>query len=393
MLMTIQKSELTSLQRENTQLQSKRRSPSTNNVPTASSLDSDLAAQLASKSSTIESLELELSKLHNQLSSVNTTAGEQTARISTLESSVQKSDAAAASAQKELSDLKANLASASEKAAKEGGDRSAAETRVAQLEAELASAARAADDAAKRGDTLEKKIDALTGLHRDADARHQARAREADRVEREARELRARVAGLSNDNARLKDDAERERRKRGMSAEGDDDGVAELEEEERQQLRGRVRELEGLVYELRSGAWRDKRRDLQPGPDENGAGFDEVELMGGSGNSPLLGRRQSSHKQGSSFQDVIQSGISAFMGDTGGRRGSLAHRPRGQSMGLLSEGDDMEFDEDAFRAAQEEEGKRRIERIKEVKRGLKQWEGWRVDIVDVRSGFGGVFDV
>ena len=54
-------------------------------------------------------------------------------------------------------------------------------------------------------------------------------------------------------------------------------------------------------------------------------------------------------------------------------------------MGLLSDDDDG-FDEEAFRLAQEEDAKRRIERVKEVKRGLEQWKGWRLDLVDVRAG-------
>jgi hypothetical protein len=59
------------------------------------------------------------------------------------------------------------------------------------------------------------------------------------------------------------------------------------------------------------------------------------------------------------------------------------NRPRNQSMGLLSEDG---FDEEAFRLAQEEDAKRRIERVKEVKRGLDQWKGWKLDLVDVRAG-------
>jgi hypothetical protein len=67
------------------------------------------------------------------------------------------------------------------------------------------------------------------------------------------------------------------------------------------------------------------------------------------------------------------------------------NKPRQQSLGSLD--DDFEFDEDAFRAAQEEEQRKRIERVREVKRGLKNWEGWRADLVDVRAGYGGVFEV
>lgn len=70
----------------------------------------------------------------------------------------------------------------------------------------------------------------------------------------------------------------------------------------------------------------------------------------------------------------------------------MAPRDRAESMGLMS--DDDGFDEEAFRLAQEEEAKRRIERIKEVKRGLDQWKGWRVDTADMRrNGLGPGRDV
>ena len=58
------------------------------------------------------------------------------------------------------------------------------------------------------------------------------------------------------------------------------------------------------------------------------------------------------------------------------------------------------FDESAFATAQrEEEMRRMVEHVREVKRGLKEWVGWRMDIVDVRRsggggvGFGEVFEV
>lgn len=51
---------------------------------------------------------------------------------------------------------------------------------------------------------------------------------------------------------------------------------------------------------------------------------------------------------------------------------------------MSEDGDD--FDPEAFRLAQEEEAKRRIERVKEVKRGLEKWKGWRVDIAEMRQG-------
>lgn len=47
------------------------------------------------------------------------------------------------------------------------------------------------------------------------------------------------------------------------------------------------------------------------------------------------------------------------------------------------EDDDMDFDEDVFCKVQEEEQKKRIEWIKDIKWLLKYWEGWRLDIVDI----------
>jgi hypothetical protein len=31
--------------------------------------------------------------------------------------------------------------------------------------------------------------------------------------------------------------------------------------------------------------------------------------------------------------------------------------------------------------------------VREVKRGLNDWKGWRVDMVDIRVGMGGVFEI
>ncbi|KAF1986469.1 hypothetical protein K402DRAFT_454439 [Aulographum hederae CBS 113979] len=415
--------EITSLNRQITQIQStasKRRSTLTASPPNAN-LSEDLTAQLASKSATIESLELSLSTLQAELASTNSTCTKQARRIQQLESQLSSSAADAESAKKELTDLKANLQAASEEAAKEGSERGNAETKIAQLEAELAASKRATEDAKKRTETLEKKVETLTTLHRESDVRSQTRLREAEKTEREAKELRARVTALGNENSRLTSEVER-RRKLVVDGDENDDGVEELEEEERNKLRLRIRALEDEVFELRRGVWRDKRRSMQPdmgdvdtaGAGEKGEhynnGFDDVDLSTASPR-PSLGRGASSSAGGaqhSTFADVLNSGISAFTsgGAKAQRRGSTYTAARKQSLGsgLLEDDDDelMEFDEEAFRAAQEEEAKKRIERVKEVKRGLKEWEGWRVDLVEVRKGamgmaqavgIGEVFDV
>jgi len=71
----------------------------------------------------------------------------------------------------------------------------------------------------------------------------------------------------------------------------------------------------------------------------------------------------------------------------------------GDENALMEEGEDEDefvFDEDAFRKAREEEDRKRLERVREVKRGLVDWKGWRVDMVEVCGGgatASGVFDV
>lgn len=262
----------------------------------------------------------------------------------------------------------------------EGSSRSSAETRLAQLEAELGAAQRAADDATRRAATLEKKVEALAALRRGPDARA-GPPPDAQRLEREAAELRA-------ENGRLRAEAAR---RRGAEAAGDEAALEELEDEERRRAAARVRELEAEVFELRRGVWRERRRDLQPGLDDGGAGaapFDDVDLSA-AGASP----RGAPRHGGSTFSDVISSGISAFTGGT--RRASGGRQtlpPRKQSLGLMSD-DEFDFDPEAFRLAQEEEQRKRVERIREVKRGLTKWQDFRLDLVDIRRPMGGVFEI
>lgn len=311
---------------------------------------------------------------------------------------MQKAEQEASSTKTELSDLKANLDKAGEQAAKEGSDRNTAQTRIAQLEAELGAANRKASDSISRAELLEKKIETLTQLHRDNDARNQTRIQEHKKTEREAAELRTRIAGLSNENARLRE-AEQRRRKADLGN-IEDSSVQELLDEERDKLLAQLRTLEEENFELKRGVWRDKRRDMQPSIHDHDqsdpyatSGFDDVDLSTNNPAGSLLPTRSGPPARHSSFQDVIQSGISAFTGQNPAHRRSDAAskgRPRQESLGSL---DEFEIDEDAFRLAHEEEAKKRIERVREVKRKLPEWKGWRADLVDIRVGMGGVFDI
>lgn len=323
-------------------------------------------------------MEMEISTLRSRLSKSDLTFTTHSEQVSALEEKLDRADRAAGSAQRELVDIRKSLERASEKAVRDGSERTSAETKIRTF-------SREAEESLKRVDTLEKKLAALTTLHKDADARRQASERLHSLLERDASEMVRKYATLENENLRLREERDRYRRR---ETSGDDEGVDELEDEERQRLESKVRSLEGEVFELRRGVWKDKRREMsEPGPTSPGSKFDDVDLSGGP--APWGARRQSQVAgMASGFTNALSSGFSAFTGGgAGGRR---------ESDSLLDDDVDEDFDEDAFRKAQEAEARKRIERVKEIKRGLKDWEGWRMDIVDCRvgAGVGGeIFDV
>lgn len=328
-------------------------------------------------------MEMEISNLRSQLDKSASLTNTHSEQVSALEEKLERAERGASAAQRELSDAKKSLERVSEKAVKEGSERTSNETKIRSLGREAEESKKNTEESLQRVDTLEKKLAALTNLHKDSDGRRQAGERERERLEKEASEMRRRLAGLENENLRLREERERTRKREASGA--DDEGVDELEDEERRRLESKVRSLEGEVYELRRGVWREKRRELgtvdgDEGPASPGSRFDDVDLSGGT---PSYRRQSMAGPRGSTFQNVLSSGFSAFTG--GGGRDGLE----------TFEGDD-EFDEDAFRLAQEEEARKRVERVREVKRGLKDWEGWRMDIVDVRAGGGGageIFDI
>ena len=331
-------------------------------------------------------MEMEISNLRVQLDQHAAASASHQEQITALEEKLDRAERAAGAAQRELADVKKSLDRASEKAVKEGSERTSAETRIRSLGRDAEKSRKSADESLKRVETLEKKLAALTNLHKESDGRRQAGERERDRLEKDAAELRRRLASVENENLRLKEEKERSRKKEASGI--DDDGVDELEDEERTRLENKVRSLESEVHDLRRGVWRDRRRELESesGPTSPGSKFDDVDLSGG----PLPFRRQSMSRAGQGFTSLFNNGFNAI---TGGGSGA-GHRR--ESSGFLLEDEDVGFDEDGFRRAQEEEAMRRVERVKEVKRGLKEWEGWRMDLVDCRVGGGGageIFDV
>ncbi|KAK5170488.1 uncharacterized protein LTR77_005076 [Saxophila tyrrhenica] len=336
----------------------------------ASGAGPDAAEQLASKTSTIESLELELSNLRNQLNGLQSTISERDASAKELEERASAAEASTDTVKEELDALKVSMTFPSDETKAANEDPEALTKRITVLESDLRTANTNLDAAAKRATSLEQKIEALTKLHRDATASSQAK-------DKELTDLRSQL------------------RRRDRPSHVRDASEFELGEEETETgaLQARIRALEAENFDLRRGVWRDKRAEMQPGMDDEQGRSPEYEDVDLNGPYTPHGARGSSasRAQHSTFQDVITSGISAFTGRPRDSAGGTVGRPRGstgahgrkQSLGLLSEdGDD--FDPEAFQLAQEEEARRRVERVKEVKRGLHQWKGWRVDIAEMR---------
>ncbi|CAI6097659.1 hypothetical protein V2G26_003040 [Clonostachys chloroleuca] len=363
------KSDLAALERQNTQLQQQvsRTSGHVRRSSVSITSPADLQAELDSKSSTIESMEIEISKLKARVERHESGATSEKEQVTALEEKLARAEAAAGKAQRELQDLKRNLDRTAEKAVREGSERTSAETKVRTLEQELREEKGAREELALRAESLEMKVNTLTTLHKEQDTRLQGLKKEKEAAEKLVKELRTKAEKLENENVKL-----RVRKSTDGGGGLDDEGVDELENEDRVRLEKKIRSLEKENHELRSGAWIEKRREME----STGNGFQDVDLS----LSPHMGQQR---KTTGGIGDFFTSGLNALAG-TGGDDEFL-------------EDDDLEFDEDAFRKAQEEESKNRLERIKEIKRALKHWEGWRLDIVDIRrggrEGIGEIFDV
>lgn len=326
-------------------------------------------------------MEIEISNMRAQLARTASGSTAEKEQIAALEEKLSRTERSLETSQRELGDLKKNLERTTEKAVKEGSERISAETKLKTLTRDAEEADTQAAELKKKVDGLEKKVITLTTLHKEHDARSQALKREREKSEKEAADLRIKLAGIENENLRLKE--ERERAKKRDAQGIDDEGVDELENEERQRLELKVRELEGEVFELRRGIWKERRKEIDGNGDESGltspgTKFTEIDLSGGM--SPSR-RRSIAAGPAKGISDFF----SAFTGAAAG------------STEPLLEDDEMDFDEDAFRIAQEEEARKRLERIRDIKRSLGEWKGWRLDLVETRraggEGMGEIFEV
>ncbi|CAG7924545.1 unnamed protein product [Penicillium olsonii] len=382
------KEEIASLQRQNSQLQTR----SHRNVSNTESPPADLVRQLESKSATIESMELEISNLRAQVTSQTSSNDAHESQVAALEEKVTAIQAELESSQRELAETKQALTSASEKAAQEDVDKTSTEEQIKSLQQEIEQQKSEKVESEKKIETLDKKLQAIGNLHKETEARHQTRLRESEKADKEIAVMRKKISSIENENLRLREESDRIRT-RQASGGADDDALDELEDEERQRLERRIRELEGEVFDLRRGVWQEKRQELEHYPDDGASpagdanAFDDVDLVGGR---PDHARRRSmGQQQHSSFSTVLSSGFAAFTGAGGNRaRASSSNPPHPGSLELVSEENlDDEFDESAFAIAQaEEEGRKRVAWMRDIKSKLRDWNGWRLDLVDSRAG-------
>ena len=364
-----------------------------------------LKHELDGKDSTIAEMELEISKLRSQVNTQTQGCDKHGEQISALQDSLSRTEVRLRAAENELTDTKKALTHASEKAVSEGTQKSSKDTKIRTLEKDMAEALAVRDEVVKKAESLEKKMEAMNKLHREAEARNASKLSIAEAGSREAAVLKARLASIENENSRLKEERDR-RKKRSLDRTGGEDEVDDLDDEEREKLEKRIRDLEGEVFDLRRGVWRDKKKDLQhdddvlpprPSQDED---FDEVDLSGPGSRRRSIGNALTGQQKHSGFSQVLNSGLAAFRAATTSPDSQQKQQTRPRNDSLLEEFDDDEFDEVAFAQAQrEEEARKMVEHVREVKRKLKQWEGWRLDLVDLRRaggvepGFGEIFEV
>ncbi|KAL9082655.1 MAG: hypothetical protein Q9159_006263 [Coniocarpon cinnabarinum] len=350
---------------------------------------SDLAAQLATRTTALESLELELSTLRHTLDTTKQSLADAEARAKAAEEASKSADA-------RLDDLKRSLEATSTAEKVETTPEDPA-TKIALLSSDLSSAQSALSQSTTRIAALEAKTATLQKLHTDAETQHASQTRsriaELEHARTEIATLRKRLSSTTNENVRLRSSSQSEPAANG---DADDEGVDELEDEARGKLEERVRALETENFELRRGVWKARRTELQgemaDHPSSPGGAFDDVDL---STPHPAMSRSLSA--QGQSMGQAFGNFVNAFnkqIGEIAGGTGPSAapQRYRGLSAGRPSLDDD-DFDESAFAAASqaEDDARRaeemaRLERVREVKRGLVEWKGWRVDLVDLRGG-------
>lgn len=310
---------------------------------------------------------MEISKLRGDLERVNRSLVESQTRLAASESKVKSLEESYEAICIELEEIKERLEKTTESLATDSAARSAAENLTKSLQTELSVANAAIKTHEATISTWEKDYNTLKAMYRDSDAKTQEAQKKAGAVEREHKdliaqvtELKKRTTVLENENANLRNSLEkneRDGRKSTGVTQQDDDDVDELEDAERRRLQHRIQQLETELFDERK-KWHSSERQRLASPDQSPA-FLDVDL----------------NPAGAAGYDMQQQS----------QRG-MQRRQQQQAENLYA----LEAEE---RRRQDAE---RIERVKDVKRGLVQWKGWRLDLTTVGGSglnFGAMFEV
>ncbi|KAK1009690.1 hypothetical protein LTR91_002831, partial [Friedmanniomyces endolithicus] len=200
----------------------------------------DVGHELASKTSTIETLELELSNIRSQLLGLQGMLSERNTSIQDIEDRSKATEAVAENYRQELEQLKVSMAFPSDETKEANDNPEALTKRITVLESDLRTANSNLDTAQHRASSLEQKIEALTKMHRDATQASSAK-------DKELTELRHQL---------------RRRDKPSHVRDASDFELGEEEEAETGALQTRIRALEAENFDLRRGVWREKRAEL-----------------------------------------------------------------------------------------------------------------------------------
>ncbi|TQS37264.1 hypothetical protein Golomagni_02270 [Golovinomyces magnicellulatus] len=205
----------------------------------------------------------------------------------------------------------------------------------------------------------------------------------ADRFEKECYVLRVQLTNAENENHKLKHELKVLRTPRLQDSKNQ--GLDQLQNERDMKMVKKIQDLEQEIFELRNNAYQDHKdrqgHRISSDFTSPNSKFTEVDLDSHSFPPQDVGQNSRGR-----LGNLISSGFSAITGTNSGI---------GDEAVLQDE--ILDFDEDAFRQAQEKQASDRIERVKVIKRTLKNWEGWRLDLVDARSlikdNVGPIFDI
>jgi len=304
-------------------------------------------------------MEIDLNKLRSELERTQKS-------LSTAEQSLKEKEYANEALQEQLSAAQRGLEAASTKISEEATQHSALMSQLAAAKEELEITKSDIKKKNAQITNLDKDHYTLKTMYRDAEAKSQESSRTAITKAREAQDLEDALAEAKRNASQL--EAEREDLKikleralaenrkltGGANASSDRDEVDELEDAERKRLRERVRALEEQL---------DAERKRQP----------HHEPQPPSATPTRHNRGMSMVSEGSFLSDDADFG--ELM-----KQQMAAARDKEEATA-----------EERKRAEME-----RLERIRDVKRGLEKWKGWRMDLTLVGGsphGLGEMFEV